>query len=152
MQNAKTGRVETRLTWSTGHPDSFSPPLSAFVWRSPVFLVLCFAFVSLLSLSSVLFSFFFSFTMTKGWKKKTPLIPCYLRCSFFSLSLLFSFCLVLPASLLFLFCLFFPVQWRFSSSASSLFAAEFPVSSPPLLLFSSLFFRPFFRSVEEAYI
>ena len=28
----------------------------------------------------------------------------------------------------------------FSSSASSLFATEFPVSSPPLLLFSSLFF------------
>jgi len=113
MQNAKTGRVETRLTWSTGHPDSFSPPLSAFIWRSPVFLFLCFASVSLLSLSSVLFSFFFSFTMTKGWKKETPLIPCYLRCSFLSLFFLFSFCLVLSASLLFLFCLFFPVQWRF---------------------------------------
>jgi hypothetical protein len=32
----------------------------------------------------------------------------------------------------------------FSSSASSLFAAEFPVSSPPLLLFSSLFFSSLF--------
>jgi len=29
MQNAKTGRVETRLTWSAGNPGSFSPPLSA---------------------------------------------------------------------------------------------------------------------------
>jgi len=65
-----------------------------------LFFLICFASVSLLSLSSVLFSFL---TVTKGWRKETPFVlPCYLRRLLPSLSLLFSF----PCPLSFsLFCL-----------------------------------------------